>query len=335
MTMPGKPLAYRCPQPGCGRARLSESSGGLACGNGHVFPFIPGTAIPVFERSPDAANEYAHGESAEKHDNALRWVFSTFQSDEATLRDGLVDRLQLRKGDLVLVTGAGTGNDLPFLARRLAGSGEIYAQDIAQQMLLTGVERYRAEVERTGVALHFSVSDATNLPFPDGHFDAAYHFGGINLFSDVRRGIAEMNRVVRTGGRVVIGDEGVAPWLRETEIGRMLIRNNALYACDVPLALLPQTVREPRVSWELCNTFFVIEFRACGDPLPIDVDVPHLGIRGGTIRTRYSGLLEGIDPALRDRINAEAERRGMSRVEYLESVLRGTLPESGGKDGRG
>jgi SAM-dependent methyltransferase len=327
------PLAYRCPNPACDRIQLAEVPGGLACGNGHVFPFIPGTRIPVFDRLPDDTNEYALGESAEKHDNALRWVFSTFHSDEAGLRESLVERLDLRNGDRVLVTGAGTGNDLPFLARRLAGSGEIYAQDIAQQMLLTGVERYRAEVERAGIRLHFSVSDATNLPFSDGQFDAAYHFGGINLFSDIRRGIAEMNRVVRTGGKVVIGDEGVAPWLKKSEIGRMLINNNALYGCDVPLALLPETVRSPRISWELCNTFYVIEFCACSDPLPIDIDVPHIGTRGGTIRTRYFGQFEGVDPALRDRIYVEAERRGVSRVEFLESVFRRALSEADGKGG--
>ncbi len=76
-----------------------------------------------------------------------------------------------------------------------------------------------------------------------------------------------MNRVVRAGGRVVIGDEGVAPWLRNSEIGRMLIRNNALYACEVPLGLLPETARS-RVSWELCNTFYVIEFSVARDRSP-------------------------------------------------------------------
>jgi SAM-dependent methyltransferase len=335
LIVPHRPLAYRCPSPGCDRTRLEEAPSGLACPNGHVVPFVPGTTVPVFCREPDDANEYASGGSAEKHDNALRWVLQTFHADEAELRRGLVARLQLREGGRALITGAGTGNDLPYLAQALGRSGEIYAQDIAQQMLLAGVERHRADVERTGIKLHFSVSDATNLPFGDGEFDAAYHFGGINLFADVRRGIAEMNRVVKAGGRVVIGDEGVAPWLRSSEIGRMLIRNNALYACEVPLGLLPETVRSPRVSWELCNTFYVIEFSVATDPLPIDIDVPHLGTRGGTVRTRYQGQLEGVDPGLRDLIYAEADRRGQSRVEYLESLLRRALSELPGAPDRG
>jgi SAM-dependent methyltransferase len=333
--VPPKALAYRCPTSACDRARLAETSAGLACPSGHVVPFIPGTKVPVFSREPDDATEYASGFSAEKHDNALRWVLSTFHADEAALRRSLVARLQLREGGRVLITGAGTGNDLPYLAQALGGSGEIYAQDIAQQMLLAGVERYRGEVERTGIGLFFSVSDATSLPFADGEFDAAYHFGGINLFADVRRGIAEMNRVVRNGGRVVVGDEGIAPWLRSSEIGQALIRNNALYACEAPLGLLPETVRAPILSWELCNTFYVIEFSVASDPLPIDIDVRHLGTRGGTVRTRYFGQLEGVDPGLRDLVYAEAERRGQSRVEYLESILRRALSELPGAARRG
>jgi hypothetical protein len=102
----------------------------------------------------------------------------------------------------------------------------------------------------------------------------------------------------------------------------MLIKNNSLYAYDAPLALLPVNARSVNLSWELCNTFFVIEFVVSDVPLPINIDVPHIGRRGGSIRTRYQGQVEGIDPALRDQLYAEAEKLGVSRVEYLESLLK-------------
>src|SRR3546814_8144504 len=63
----------------------------------------------------------------------------------------------------------------------------------------------------TPANLFFSVSDACHLPFEDRFFDAAFHFGGINLFDDVEGAIGEMNRVVKPGGRVVFGDEGIGP----------------------------------------------------------------------------------------------------------------------------
>lgn len=317
-------ITYCCPEPGCARAALTPQPGGLACSNGHFFAFVPNTSVPVFASESAGANEYARDNAAEIHDNALRWVFNTFQTDEAGLRERLVARIALKPGQRVLITGAGAGNDLPYLAKALSGRGEIFVQDIAAEMLLAGFARHAA-LAGQDLSLYFSVSDAMNLPFPDRFFDAAYHFGGINLFPDIGAGMAEMSRVVRDGGKVVIGDEGLAPWLVDTELGRMLINNNALYACPAPLNVLPATARDVRVSWELSNCFYVIEFRASREPLPVDIDVPHVGARGGSVRTRYFGRLEGIDPALRDRVYAEAERRGVSRVVLLEAALNAAL----------
>jgi ubiquinone/menaquinone biosynthesis C-methylase UbiE len=317
--------AYHCTEPACARVPLIQGPDGLRCPNGHFFAFVPGTNVPVFASEPEGSNEYSRENAAEVHDNALRWVFRTFQTDEKDLRERLVARIGLKKGQRLLITGAGAGNDLPYLVHELSGMGDIYVQDIAKEMLLAGVSRYTSELAGSGVELHFSVSDATNLPFADGFFDAAYHFGGINLFPNIAKGIAEMNRVVRPGGNIVIGDEGLAPWLVDTELGRMLINNNALYACSVPLASLPVTVRNVKLSWELSNCFYVIEFQAGTEQLPIDIDVPHVGKRGGSIRSRYFGQLEGVTPTLRDRIYEEAERRGISRVAFLESALRAAL----------
>lgn len=319
-------LAYCCPIAGCGRLSLVSSDTGLHCPihcpNNIFYPFVPGTKVPVFVQQLEETNEYSRTNAAEMHDNSLRWLFATFETDEALLRERLVAKLELVSGQKVLVTGAGTGNDLPYLAHHLGGQGEIYAQDIAQQMLLVGVERHQTELEHSGVEVHFSVSDATNLPFEDDYFDAAYHFGGINLFPDIRQGIVEMNRVVKSGGKVLIGDEGIAPWLRDSEYAKMLIRNNPLYACEAPVDLLPAFVRDVKLSWELSNCFYILEFSVSSEPLPININVPHVGKRGGSIRTRYFGQLEGINPDLRDLIYIEAERLGVSRVEYIESLLR-------------
>lgn len=251
-------------------------------------------------------------------------MFRTFQTEEESLRTRLINRLGLRAGSRVLVTGSGTCNDLPFIARSLSGSGEIYAQDFSAEMLLFGISRHIDGLAQLGVGCYFSVSDATNLPFSTDFFDAAYHFGGINAFSDRALAVAEMNRVVKQGGKIVIGDEGIAPWLVDTEFGQMLITNNSLYASVAPLSELPPEARNVKLTWELSNCFYVIEFESSALPLAeeIDVDVPHLGRRGGSVRTRYFGQLEGIDPSLRDWIYREAEQRGISRVAFLEKVLR-------------
>src|SRR5439155_20037347 len=96
-------------------------------------------------------------------------------------------------------------------------------------------------------SVEFFTGNAMTLPFPDGYFDAAFHFGGINVFSDEAKAVAEMARVVRKGGRVVYGDEGLAPWLRDTDYGRILMNSSPLYAYETPLATVPSSARDVSV----------------------------------------------------------------------------------------
>lgn len=328
---------YVCVDPRYRGTLLSVGEAGLSCGdgqeNGCFIPFAVGTKTPVFCRQQEEINEYSLPNAAEVHDNALRWLFSTFQVEEDDVRRRLVRRLCLEPGSRVLITGAGAGNDIPYFVEALDGKGELYAQDIAKEMLLWGEQRIRQKYEQCDVSLFFSVCDAMDLPFEDGMFDAAYHFGGANLFKDIGKGIAEMNRVVRSGGRVLLGDEGVAPWLRQMEISEILINNTHLYGFQPPLDKLPVTANDVALSWELGNCFWVITFTVGEAPPSIDIDVPHVGRRGGSMRTRYYGRIEGIDPALRDAIYKRAEKLGVSRVELIESMLRGGLHnEHGVKD---
>jgi len=318
-------IKYCCTEIECNHAPLYRENAGLRCPNGHFFPYVENSIVPVFACEIENANEYAFNDAAEIHDNALRWVFNTFGSDEESLRKSLISRLHLSKGMSVLVTGAGAGNDLPHIAQSMGGAGCIYAQDIAKQMLMAGVERHASKFHGIDMEVSFSVSDATNLPFDENVFDAAYHFGGLNLFPDIGKGISEMNRVVKPGGKIVISDEGVSPWLKNTKLGKMLIKNNPLYMYDAPLSFLPETAKSVNLSWEVGNCFYVIDFTVSESLPEVNIDVPHLGVRGGSIRKRYFGQLEGIDPGLKDRIYAEAKKLGVSRVEYLESVLRNAV----------
>jgi SAM-dependent methyltransferase len=321
---------YVCTQRQCRMRPLIPSDGGLVCdspnheGN-RLTLFAPATSTPVFECQVPAADEYNVANAAKIHDNALSWLFRTFKTTEFDLRTNIVRRLNLYSGCRVLITAAGAGNDIPFVVDALGDLGEVYAQDYSKEMLLWGERRVRDQHRSAGVSLFFSVGDATRLPFRNDFFDAALHFGGINLFSGKRLAIEEMDRVVRSGGRIVIGDEGVAPWLKGTDQASILVHYTSLYANDAPLELLPVTAREVNLSWELSNSFFVISFTVSRDPLPFDIDVPHAGRRGGSMRTRFFGQLEGVDPCLRAEVFAEAERQGVSRVELIERLLRAGL----------
>ena len=103
-------------------------------------------------------------------------------------------------GGRALDVATGTG-DLAFeLAARVGPDGEVVGVDFAERML--EVARRKAGV--LGVPARFETGNALALAYPDGEFDAATVGFGARNFSDLSRGLAEMARVVRPGGRVVV-----------------------------------------------------------------------------------------------------------------------------------
>jgi SAM-dependent methyltransferase len=253
--------------------------------------------------------------------NFLNWLFQTFGEDEPSFRRGHVAKLNLAKGSRVLVTGCGLGDDIPAVVEAIGPDGEIFAQDLSSQMVVAA-SKLVASAAAAG-KVHFSISDAVSLPFSDDYFDGALHFGGINLFDDIRLAISEMNRVVKPGGRVVFGDEGVAPWLKDEEYGRIAITNNGLWKAEPPIGLLPHNAADVALSWVLGNCFYVIGFTVSDKPPFMNMDVPHKGGRGGSMRTRYFGQLEGVSEDSKRFVLTDAKRQGISVHDWLETAIAG------------
>jgi ubiquinone/menaquinone biosynthesis C-methylase UbiE len=260
-------------------------TGTLRCTRGHAFAIdegIPQLAHPSELLPSDAEFQQKYDVGAEEYDRGLAWLFEAFRIDETELRTAMVDLLELRRGVRVLETGCGTGKDSQLILERIQPDGILFAQDLSIGMLRVAVRR----LADGPAAVEYVLSNASYLPFADDTFDAAFHFGGINTFGDLRRALNEMTRVVRTGGKVVVGDEGVAPWLRRRLYGRILVQANPLYAHRPPLDALPATAGEVRVQWILGNAFYVIDYRVAADPPFVDVDLPIPGA-GDTLRSRY------------------------------------------------
>lgn len=108
------------------------------------------------------------------------------------------DLAALAPGDRVLDVAAGTGDLTIELARRVGPAGEAIGCDFSEDMLTLA--------RRKAPGLRFEHGDALALDYADGEFDAATVGFAARNFSDLDRGLAEMVRVVRPGGRVVILD---------------------------------------------------------------------------------------------------------------------------------
>ncbi|HEV3333754.1 MAG TPA: methyltransferase domain-containing protein [Bryobacteraceae bacterium] len=286
---------------------------------------IPVFVTPAMLSDSERQTQTEYDASAEeKYDAAVDWQFKSFYENEDDVRERMIDLLLLKPDARVLEIGSGTGRDSFRIARKLGEHGEFFVQDLSEQMVFKTRERLEAQRDKVGLrpSIEYFVSTARFLPFPDAFFDAVFHFGGFNNFSEPKKTLGEMTRVVKKNGRVVFGDEALPPWLEGTEFGEIIVTNNPLFKNKVPLECLPENAREVTLRWIFGGCFYLIDFKVGEGPPPIDLDLPHKGWRGGTMRTRYYGRLEGVTPEARQMAIEAARMRGVSVHEWLDSLVR-------------
>lgn len=120
-------------------------------------------------------------------------------------------------GDRLLDVAAGTGG-VAIAAARLGLT--VTAVDASQAMATYASNR--AAEEQT--ALDVRVMDGQALTFADGTFDLALSVFGVIMFPDHRRGLAEMRRVLRPGGRAAVVSWATPDRMAHLEIWQAAIR---------------------------------------------------------------------------------------------------------------
>ena len=115
-------------------------------------------------------------------------------------RERAVDRAQVGPGSDALDLCSGTGDLALALRRRIGPDGRVVGSDFSEPML----DLARRKSGEEGLPVEFGWADALELPYGDASFDAVtIGFGARNL-ADLERGLSEMARVLRPGGRLVI-----------------------------------------------------------------------------------------------------------------------------------
>jgi demethylmenaquinone methyltransferase / 2-methoxy-6-polyprenyl-1,4-benzoquinol methylase len=115
-------------------------------------------------------------------------------------RQRTATRADLQEGDSALDVCCGTGDLALELARQVGPTGSVVGCDFSEPML----DLARAKAADQGAAVRFDHADALALPYEDRSFDAVtVGFGARNL-ADLDRGLTEMARVLRPGGRLAI-----------------------------------------------------------------------------------------------------------------------------------
>ncbi|ODV01431.1 MAG: bifunctional demethylmenaquinone methyltransferase/2-methoxy-6-polyprenyl-1,4-benzoquinol methylase [Rubrivivax sp. SCN 70-15] len=108
----------------------------------------------------------------------------------------------VREGERVLDIAGGTGDLARAFAARVGERGQVVLTDINESMLRVGRDRLLDE----GLVLPTAVCDAERLPFADGRFDLVSVAFGLRNMTHKERALAEMARVLRPGGRLLVLD---------------------------------------------------------------------------------------------------------------------------------
>jgi demethylmenaquinone methyltransferase/2-methoxy-6-polyprenyl-1,4-benzoquinol methylase len=116
-------------------------------------------------------------------------------------RERAADRAELEPGDSALDVCCGTGDLALELAGRVASAGRVVGCDFSEPMLDLAREKAAAS---EAVNARFEWADALQLPYDAGRFDAVTVGFGVRNLADLDRGLREMARVLRPGGRLVV-----------------------------------------------------------------------------------------------------------------------------------
>ncbi len=109
-----------------------------------------------------------------------------------------LDRAAIRPGEQVLEVGFGGGGLIAMLLE--AGAGRVTGVDVSEPMVERGRRRFRAQSDR--VSLHLASVEA--LPVADASIDSAFSLNSLYFWPDLEAAFAELARVVRPGGRLIL-----------------------------------------------------------------------------------------------------------------------------------
>jgi ubiquinone/menaquinone biosynthesis C-methylase UbiE len=134
--------------------------------------------------------------------DALVWLFTLGR--EGAFRERILRLARLVQGEAVLDVGCGTGSLAIKAKGRVGAAGRVCAVDASPDMLA------RAEIKgrKAGAQVLFSQAPAQALPFPDAQFDVVLSTLMLHHLPRKTRGpcVAEMARVLKPGGRVLVVD---------------------------------------------------------------------------------------------------------------------------------
>ncbi len=179
----------------------------------------------------------------------------------------------IRAGDRVLDVAAGSGDLSRAFARRVGLAGQVWAIDINGSMLAVGRDRLLDD----GLLCPAVQCDAEKLPFPNGYFDCVSVAFGLRNMTRKENALAEMTRVLRPGGRLLV--------LEFSKVWKPLEKAYDLYSFRV-LPWLGEKIAKDGDAYRYLAESIRMH--------PGQGELKHLMERAGLERVEYFNLAAGI-----------------------------------------
>lgn len=136
----------------------------------------------------------------------MEWVLDTFllRGKLRELRQRTAGLARIQPGENVLDVGCGTGTLAIEVQQRVGPTGRVFGVDPGRQQ----IARARSKAARRNLPIDFQIGVVEHLVFPDQTFDAVLSTIMMHHLPDdlKRRGLSEIARVLKPGGRLVIAD---------------------------------------------------------------------------------------------------------------------------------
>lgn len=146
----------------------------------------------------------------------------------AKYRERMLELCPTGDGSTVLDVGCGPGGETTRIARRVGKTGMVYGVD-ASEAIITEARRRSWELD---LPLQFQVCDAHDLTFKDASFDVCRAEKVFLYLENPPMAIAEMARVTRPGGHVIVFDFDYGARFIDSDFAAMTRRIEALLASD-------------------------------------------------------------------------------------------------------
>ena len=179
----------------------------------------------------------------------------------------------IRAGDRVLDVAAGSGDLSRAFAKRVGLAGQVWATDINGSMLAVGRDRLLDD----GLLCPAVQCDAEKLPFPNGYFDCVSVAFGLRNMTRKESALAEMTRVLRPGGRLLV--------LEFSKVCKPLEKAYDLYSFRV-LPWLGEKIAKDGDAYRYLAESIRMH--------PEQGELKHLMERAGLERVEYFNLAAGI-----------------------------------------